>query len=218
MSKTRSDSWAANKSAVSDMQLRTRKKHGFDKTEALLPLIKPQVTLAMKAMDVVGLLSYLGKRNPLPRPVAPGDVVWMMDNVAYKGPKGVWQAEFVAAVFEGEPKCVVVDVVQVIARILGLADDAQEHATIEERLLPFLWDLRVGRKFTAVQGDKNLALGPTDSMGISSDILRVPRSAAGSTATSTAKVPEGVTGELQSWTYFADPEGWSVISGMRLRF
>ena len=213
MSKLRSDSWAANKSSVNDMQLRTRKKKGFDKTEALLPLIKPHVTLAMKAMDVVGLLSYFGKRNPLPRPVASGDVVWMLDNVAHKSSKNGWQAEYISAVFENDPKCTVMDVVQGIASIIGLADDAQERATIEERLMPFLWDLRVGRRFTAVHGDKRVVLGPTDSGGISSDIVRLPRSSPGSIARTTAKVPEGVTGVLQSWTYFAEPEGWSVISG-----
>lgn len=213
MSKTRSDSWAANKSSVNDMQLRTRKKRGFDKTEALLPLIKPHATLAMKAMDAVGLLSYLGRRNPLPRPVAPGDVVWMLDNVAHKSAKNGWQAEFISAVFEKEAKCAVMDVVQAIARIIGLADDAEERATIEERLMPFLWDLRAGRRFTAVHGDKKVVLGPTDSGGIASDMVRLPRSSPGSIARTTGKVPEGVTGVLQSWTYFAGPEGWSVISG-----
>lgn len=199
------------------MQLRTRKKKGFDKTEALLPLIRPHVTLAMKAMDVVGLLSYFGKRNPLPRPVAPGDVVWMLDNVAHKTKKG-WQAEFIAAVFEHDAKCAVVDVVQAIASLIGLADDAQERDTIEERLMPFLWDLRVGRRFTAVHGDTRVVLGPTDSRGISSDIVRLPRSSPGSIATTTAKVPESVSGVLQSWTYFAEPEGWSVISGTHTHF
>lgn len=217
MSKTRSDSWAANKSSINDMQLRTRKKKGFDKTEALMPLIKPHVTLAMKAMDVVGLLSYFGKRNPLPRNVASGDVVWMLDNVAHKTRKG-WQTEYISAVFEHDPKCVVMDVAQAIAGIIGLADDAQERATIEERLMPFLWDLRVGRRFTAEHGDRRIVLGPTDAMGIASDVVRLPRSSPGSYARTTAKVPQGVTGVLQSWTYFSEPEGWSVISGMHPHF
>lgn len=195
------------------MQLRTREKKGFDKTEALLPLIKPHITMAKKAMDVVGLLSYFGKRNPLPRPVASGDVVWLLDNIAHNSSKKGWQAEYISAVFENDPKCRVMDVAQGVAKIIGLADDAQERATIEERLMPFLWDLRVGRKLTAVHADKRMVLGPTDSMGISSDMVSLPRSSPGSTARTTAKVPEGVTGELESWTYFAEQEGWSVISG-----
>ena len=210
---SRADSWAA-KSAAHDMQLRTRKKQGFDKTEALLPLIKPQLSLAMKAMDVVGLLPYIGKRNLLTRLVAAGDEVWMLDNVAHKNSNNGWQAEFVAAVFEKESKCVVVDVVQIVAQLIGLADDAEERATIEERILPFLWDLRVGRKFTAVHGDKNMVLGPTDSGGISSNMVSLPQGSPGTIARTTAIAPQGVTGILQSWTYFADPEGWSVISGM----
>lgn len=197
------------------MQLRTRKQRGFDEAEAALPHIKPHVSLAMKAMDIVGLLSYLGRRNPLPRPVAPGDVVWMLDNVAFKpSEKSGWQTEFVAAVFEKEPKCTVVDVVQIIARVIGLADDAQENATIEERLMPFLWDLRAGRRFTVVHGDKKMVLGPSDSGGISSDMMRLPPSAPGSIPKTTANVPQGVTGILQSRTYFAEPEGWAVISGV----
>ncbi|SPO05108.1 related to actin cytoskeleton organization and biogenesis [Cephalotrichum gorgonifer] len=212
MSASRSDSWAA-KTSAGDMQLRTRKKRGFEKTEAALPLTKPSTSLAMKAVDVVGLLSYFGKRNPLPRPVRAGDVVWMLDNVAYKSGSGdSWQAEFVSAVFEGEPKCAVVDVVQVIARLISLADDAQELATIEERLMPFLWDVRAGRRFTAVHADKKFVLGPTDSKGISSDIVRLPPSAPGSITRTSATVPAGVHGLLQSWTYFAEPEGWSVVS------
>jgi hypothetical protein len=207
----------AARAAVKDMQLRTRKQRDFDTFEAMLAPIhaRPPLSLATKAMDIIGLLSHFGKRNPLQRPVAAGDVVWMLDNVAFKqGSKGSWQAEFVTAVYENEPKCTVIDVARVLARIIGLAETAQELATIEERLLPFLWDVRVGRKLAAVHGDTKMVLGPTDSRGISADNVRLPRSAPGSIARTSATVPHGVSGILQSWTYFAEPDGWAVISGM----
>ncbi|CAI4213338.1 unnamed protein product [Parascedosporium putredinis] len=105
-----------------------------------------------------------------------------------------------------------VDLVGVIARIIGLADEAQEFETLEERLLPFVWDLRPGRKLTAVHSDKRLALGPTGPNGIAGDVVKLPAGEAGALAKTHAAVPQGVTGMLSSWTYFAEPEGWSVVS------
>lgn len=158
-------------------------------------------------------LSYLGSHNPLGRPVTDDDVVWLLDNTAYKGSRfGGWQAEFVAAVFEKEPKCKVVDMVTGIAEKLGLADDAEELKTIEERLIPFLWDVRPARQVRVVHQGKELTLGPTGRNGISTDILKVNDQPSGTAVKSSAAVPQGATGMLDMKTYFAAPEGWAVLS------
>lgn len=211
----RSDSWAA-KASADEMQLKARKARRFEETEAALPLLKI-ASLPAQLLNVTNVLAHLGRRNPLARQVTKDDVVWMLDNVAFKpGRFNSWQAEFVTAVFERESKERLVDLVGVIARIIGLADEAQEFETLEERLLPFVWDLRPGRKLTAVHSDKRLALGPTGPNGIAGDVVKLPAGEPGALAKTHASVPQGVTGMLSSWTYFAEPEGWSVVSGMSL--
>lgn len=195
------------------MQLKTRKERRFNETEAILPSTLKKASLPSQLVNAVELLSFLGSRNPLPRPVVPGDEVWILDNVAFKGPRGSgWQTEFVMAVFEKEPKCHLMDAVGILAGIIGLADEAHERKTIEERLLPFVWDLRPGRKLTAVHGSKRVTLGPTGTDGVSSDVISLPSSEPGTISKTVASVPDGVTGILQSWTYFSEPEGWSIIS------
>ncbi|PKS10892.1 hypothetical protein jhhlp_002650 [Lomentospora prolificans] len=210
-SAARSDSWAAKLSA-DEMQIKARKARKFEETEAALPILKI-TSLSTQLINVQGILAHLGNKNPLARQVTKDDVVWMLDNVAFKpGRFNSWQAEFVTAVFERESKERLVDLVGAIARIIGLADEAHEFATLEERLLPFVWDLRPGRRLAAAHGEKRLALGPTGPNGIASDLVKLPAGKPGALAKTNASVPQGVTGILSSWTYFAEPEGWSVIS------
>ncbi|TEA20467.1 Phosphatidate phosphatase APP1 [Colletotrichum sidae] len=197
---------------ATEMQKQTRKERRFDDVEAELP--NPNVpTLQSSFFTAGGLLSHLGSYNPWGRPVTDGDIVWLLDNTAFKPSRlGSWQAEFIAAVFEGEPKCKVVDIVQGIAGKLGIADDAEEFKTIEERILPFLWDVQPARQLRVVQHKKELKLGPSASNGISTDTLKIPDQPAGTTVTSSAAVPRGTTGLLEMKTFFAAPEGWAVIS------
>ncbi|OLN81935.1 Phosphatidate phosphatase APP1-like protein 3 [Colletotrichum chlorophyti] len=195
-----------------EMQKQTRKERRFDEIEAELP--SPTVpTLKAAYFTASGLLSHLGSYNPLGRPVTDDDIVWLLDNTAYKPSRlGGWQAEFVAAIFEKEPKCRVVDIVQGIAQKLGLADDAEELQTIEERILPFLWDVQPARHLRVVNQKKELKLGPSASNGISTDILKIHDQPSGSTVTSSAAVPRGAAGILEMQTFFAAPEGWAIIS------
>ena len=197
------------------MQLRTRREFGFDEVEASLP--NPKLTQLPQLLSATGVLSYLGSHNPLGKPVTGKDVVWLFDNTAFKPSRlGSWQAEFVAAVFEQEPKCTVADMVSGIAGKLGLADDAEQLKTIEERLMPFLWDIRPGRQIRAVQDQKEIKLGPTGPNGISSDIIRIPTSESGTLVKTSASTPSGTQGLLDAHTYFADPDGWAIISGVPL--
>jgi hypothetical protein len=215
MSTTKSKDASGAAQLANTMQHKTRKEHKFDETEAALPVVRPERPLStFEFLEPSSILSHLGSRNPMGKPVMAGDILWILDNVAFRPSRlSSWQAEFTVAVFENEPKCAVVDVVSVIANILGLADESGEYRTIEERLMPFLWDLRRGRQVLAQQQDKTLKLGPTGTGGVAHDVVKVPKAEEGTIVKSDALVPKGVTGILQSWTYFAEPEGWSVVSG-----
>lgn len=203
---------------AADMQLRTRKEKKFDEVEAELPEpSKP--TVAAKRFSVGGALNSLSKLNPFARAAGKGDVVWLFDNTAYKhGHFSSWEAEFVAAVFEEEPKSRVVDMVSGVARVLGLADDAEERKTIQERLMPFIWDTEASKTVTAKQegSHKELKLSPTGFNGISSTVLKVPSHSKGAFAKSSAKIPSGVPGLLGMQTYYAGQTGWGFISGRHL--
>jgi hypothetical protein len=199
---------------ASTMQLRTRKAHRFDEIESSLPIpLLPNVQTSF--LSASGLLSHLGSRNPFAKPVTDEDVVWLFDNTAFKPSRfGSWQAEFVTAVFEQEPKCAVVDIVATVARIIGLADNSAEMKTIEERLIPFLWDIRPGRHTRAITQKKEVKLGPTGPNGVSSDILKIPDAESGTLVKTSASVPSGTKGTLQMQTFYADPDGWAVVSGI----
>lgn len=196
------------------MQWRTRRERHFDEIESTLPspneAPEPQ---ARRCWSVSGLLNRLGKLNPLSRP-ATKDIVWLLDNTAFQSTPGAhWHAEFVAAVFEREDKGRLVDVVTGIARVTGLADDAEERRTVEERVLPFLWDLCPARTISALHQGRSLKLGPTNINGLSSNLLRIPSSINGSLVRTSSKVGAGDGAIPHMQTYYAGPDGWGVISG-----
>lgn len=198
-----------------DMQLRTRKEKKFDEVEASLPDPK-KPTVETKRFSIGGALNSLSRLNPFASAAGKGDVVWLFDNTAYKtGRFSSWEAEFVAAVFEEEPKSKVVDMVSGVARVLGLADDAEERKTIQERLMPFVWDTQASKTITVKQegSSKELKLAPTGFNGVSSTVLKVPSHHKGAFAKSSAKIPSGVPGLLGMETYYAGPSGWGFISG-----
>lgn len=197
-----------------EMQLRTRKERKFDDVEAGLP--DPTTASArIPSVSIGGLLTKIGNLNPFGRPVADGDLVWLLDNTAFRHSRlGSWQAEFVAAVFERDARCKVVDIVAGVASAVGLADDAEERKTIEERLMPFLYDIRIARTLKLEHDGKELKLGPTNINGISSQVIKVASNDKGTFVKAKASVPRGVGGILDMQTYYAGPEGWGIISGM----
>jgi hypothetical protein len=60
---------------------------------------------------------------------------------------------------------------------------------------------------------EKLVLGPGGRNAISSDIKSLPQARDGDIVTSNARVPEGTNGVLSMKTFYAEPEGWAVISG-----
>lgn len=200
-------------SDASSLENRTRIEHGFPKAEA--SLVSIGATKFSKVNKLRDVLSYLGSSNPLSTPIAKDDVVWLLDNVAYRGPGGAWHAEFVTAAFSSKVSAKLVDVVGDIADHVGLAKGDSEEAVIESRIVPFVMDVRPGRHVNVtVDGTSKLRLGPGGRNGISSDIKKLSVSAkGGQVATVKAEVPQGTIGILESKTVFAEPEGWAVISG-----
>lgn len=199
------------------MQQETRKKQKFAEMESELDPRLEALQASFSSPTADKFLSYLGSRNPLGRPVTAYDAVWLLDNTAFKSPTGDWQAEFVAAVFERNSRPKRIDLVTRVASMLKIADDADEKKVLEERMMPFLWEIRPARKIKVDHQGKILKLGPTGRNGISTDIVKLPAQPNGTTVKSTAAVSRGATGVLEMKTVFAEPQGWAVISGMSTR-
>jgi hypothetical protein len=221
------------------LQNETRSRHHFLEAEAELPmqtqyghLQSPVTAKAVASTTVNSLLSYLGTKNPLPQPIKSNDTVWLMDNVAFRAADtNEWEAEFVAAVFEQHESKSIEEAVSAVAEKIGLADDEEAKKTIASRIHPFLQDILPGREVHAVHGvgsrdeetaeaegggapteTTKLTLGPGGHNGISSDRRPLPHAEDGSRVPAVADVPEGVNGLLRMTTFYAEPEGWAVIS------
>jgi len=192
----------------SSLQSQTRSERGFPDAEQSL-----YGSFAAKGAKAAGFLSYLGSRNPLPVPIKEDDSVWLLDNVAFRGKNGTWEAEFVAAAFEGEPSARLVDSVGDVARLLGLAKGSSEEAVVEHRIKPFVTEILPGRQAKIdFNKSKQIRLSPGGRNGISSDVRQLPHAANGSLVTSLADVPDGTRGILEMKTKYAEPDGWAVIS------
>lgn len=181
----------------SSLQSQTRSERGFPETEKSL-----YNTFTAKSAKAAGYLSYLGSRNPLPVPIRECDSVWLFDNVAFRGRNGHWEAEFVAAAFEGEPSARLVDYVGDVARLLRLAKGSKEEAVVEHRIKPFVTEILPGRqvKIDFNRGSKMVKLSPGGRNGISSDLRQLPPAMDGDVVTSIADVPVGTTGILEMRT------------------
>lgn len=203
------------------MQLRTRKENKFDQVESSLPDPRVPRLEASQLPGLSGFLNRLGNLNPFGKPVTGDDIVWLLDNTAFKPPpcgaSSPWHAEFVTAVFEREAKGRVADMVTSVVRAVGLADDAVERKTVEERVMPFLWDVRPARTITAVhaQHDTHIRLGPTNVNGIASNVLKIPSSSEGSLVKASTRLGGGEGAIVDMQTYYAGPDGWGIISGAR---
>ncbi len=210
-----------------DMQKRTRKERRFSRTEADLPdatqhtsysLLRSLTRKEGASARITDLLSILGTHTPLPAPVESNDSVWLLDNVAYLGPDGQWEAEYVAAVFAQRTSHRISDAVLQVADRLGLSREDPVIATIEKRLVPFLLEIQPGRQVEALHGGyTRITLSPSGRNGITSDVVRLPEAPAGMAVPTTAEVPAGANGLLQAKTFFAAPDGWGIISGKPCR-
>ncbi|KAI0454227.1 hypothetical protein F5B21DRAFT_514826 [Xylaria acuta] len=201
-----------------EMQQRTRKERRFDETERDLPDFSSKIstiTAEPTTKDkLYAALSYLGKRNPFSRPITASDTVWLLDNTAYRDEKtGRWEAEYVAAMFSQHSSSPVIDAVGAIADKINLEERDPAYKTIEERLGPFVQDIKPGTHVRALYGGRSpMKLGPSGHNGISSQIKKLPGSNDGNVVPTFARVPKGANGLLEMRTFYADAEGWGVIS------
>ncbi|KXJ86781.1 hypothetical protein Micbo1qcDRAFT_125763 [Microdochium bolleyi] len=202
------------------MQEETRKQRKFEKTESDLSSVElRQSTASASKFSPTGklqdILSYFGTKNPFPRTIGADDTVWLLDNTAYRNAKtGKWETEYVAAMFSQHASCTIVDAVNAVAQQIDLQEADDGYPTLEERLMPFLQDIRPGTTVRVLHGGQSppLKLGPSGRNGISSDIKQIPDSTDGLVTTTFAKVPKGANGILEGRTFYAEPEGWGVIS------
>ncbi|KAJ2989689.1 hypothetical protein NUW58_g3344 [Xylaria curta] len=184
------------------MQQRTRKERRFDETERDLPDLSGRVSTATVAPTTLdrfwSVLSYLGKKNPLPRPITASDTVWLLDNTAYRDAKtGLWEAEYVAAMFSQHSSSAIIDAVSAIADKIDLDE----------------CDPARGTHVKALYGGKSLLkLGPSGHNGISSEVKKLHGGKDGEVVPTVARVPEGANGLLEMKTFHAEAEGWGVIS------
>ncbi|KAL2264906.1 hypothetical protein VTJ83DRAFT_7416 [Remersonia thermophila] len=159
-------------------------------------------------------LSYLRSNGSSPPHIAFDEVVCLMDNTAFRGSNGKWEAEFVAAVFEQCGPVTAIDLVGDVASMLGLSNEDQGEQTIEKRISPFIMEPQPGRqvRINFDDGKKEIVLCPSGENGISSDVKEVPGASGGYVARSVAIVPPGASGMFEMFTFHAEPEGWAVIS------
>ncbi|TGJ83012.1 hypothetical protein E0Z10_g5750 [Xylaria hypoxylon] len=201
-----------------EMQQRTRKERCFDDTERDLPDFSrshSSVASALTTTDkLYAALSYLGMKNPFPRSITAKDTVWLLDNTAYRNEKtGLWEAEYVAAMFSQDSSSAFVDAVSAIAGKIDLEERDPAYKTLEERIWPFVQDIKPGTQVKVLYGGKSLmTLGPGGHNGISSEIKTLPGGNDGEIMPTFARVPKGANGLLEMKTFYAEAEGWGVIS------
>jgi hypothetical protein len=199
-----------------EMQEHTRKERRFDETERDLPGRISKITSKLATKEILyTALSYLGPKNPLRRSITANDTVWLLDNTAYRDEKtGSWQAEYVAAMFSQHSSCAVIDAVAAIAKKIELEERDPAYKTLQERLFPFLQDIKPATQLDVLYDGKSpMRLGPSGVNGISNDTKALPGSDDGAIVPTLAKVPEGANGILEMKTVFADAEGWGIVSG-----
>ncbi|CCC08842.1 unnamed protein product [Sordaria macrospora k-hell] len=200
------------RSESSMLEHQTWRDQGFEPAETSLANMMKSQGLVQK-FKVTHLLSYLGRLNPIPIGVSKNDAVWLFDNVAFRGPNGTWQAEFVTAVFDARVSTKFVEIVGDIAEKVGLSKGDKQEKTIEQRITPFLMEVLPGRRVDIKFGESTaLRLGPGGRNGVSSDLKKLPDSAAGTVVKSAAEVPSGAGGLLEMNTFYTEPKGWAVIS------
>ncbi|KAI9645067.1 hypothetical protein NHQ30_005801 [Ciborinia camelliae] len=198
--------------STTSLQVQARIRNQFPETESSLPNLPRTSTNSLRD----NVLSHLGPHNPFPKPVSKDDTVWLFDNTAYRNHiTGKWEAEFVTAVWATDSGKYVPEIVGDIVGRVGADGDRGEDEIVEERLRPFLMDVRPGR-FVDIdsehQGNEKLRLGPGGKDGVSSDIRKLKDCKDGEVVTWKARVPNGAEGILEMRTVFAEPEGWGVIS------
>ncbi|POS83738.1 hypothetical protein EPUL_003167, partial [Erysiphe pulchra] len=164
-------------------------------------------------------LEHLSQTFEIPpeatRNIAVNDTVWALDNTAYRTAEGKWQARFDVVVFGQDTGNRVVSTVVDVAKMLNIGISDGSRQLIIERLGLLLQPALQGKIVEilfAAQKSSMLRTSPTGSSGISSDIQDLPCFHGIHTVRSVVNAPSGAKGLLEMTTFFAEPEGWGIIS------
>ncbi|KAK5105579.1 hypothetical protein LTS08_001856 [Lithohypha guttulata] len=197
----------------------------FEKlTKAGVSSISSTAALKLPGAAIEGLFGWLGIKNPLIRNArADRNEVWILDNTAFKASNSAaWEAEFVTAFFQhgrGDLTMAAAAIVDAVGLDGNPGADKDKKAIIEERLKPFVDAIAPARTLPVViqpQGGETThqILGPSNTNGISSQILEVADSSQQDGATIRVKSDTGVRHlpKATGVTRLVGPEGWAVIS------
>lgn len=198
-----------------------REQQGFPDVESKLPT---HIGGHSEGSILDRVFSFaLGDKNPLAKEAfADSEIVWLLDNTAYR-PNGDdntdWETEFVAAYFARHTGNDLKKAVASIADTIGvdgeLGDSDQEavQKKIEQRLRPFSTNISPAKYVNvAWAGRETRQLGPGGINGISSQILGDLGNHKGGDVVLTSPVEDGLGPHAPCSTFFAEPEGWTVIS------
>ena len=171
------------------------------------------------------ITSFFGDKNILAQEVNPQeDIVWLLDNTAYRPvldrPEECppWEAEFVVAYFTKDSGKDVSGWVAEIAETLGLGQQgdnrAEEEATIAKRLIPFVNTIQPARFVNVRFPDGEVQkLGPGGRNAISSETVGTMGSHQNGATLEVTAIPPEVAPHGSMLMHFAEPQGWTVVSG-----
>lgn len=203
------------------LERKTRSKGNFGTCERQLPVVASRFEIPLFD-SLTSYLTFFGFRNPFASEArARKEEVWLFDNYAYQPVNGLvkdshtWQAEFPVAYFKKNTGKDLSKMVASVGDNIGLGhNDEEAEKTIARRLQPFADAIAPARyvKITLPTG-KVQKLGPGGPNGISNQIVAdLGRFKTGNMAVNSA-IPSTLCPYGSMTTYFAGPEGWSVISG-----
>ncbi|KAL9084404.1 MAG: hypothetical protein Q9159_005238 [Coniocarpon cinnabarinum] len=167
-------------------------------------------------------------------PNAPTDIVWLLDNTAAQdaGDPSKWHYSMVAAFFTRNSGKIgqqlvshIVEEMQKAGFLSNKAEDAeQDRKRVEDRVLPFFREVVEGRKVEirvrkvppATEGEVEGSavaeheIGPSDENGVARNDITVDGQFGDGELTRAAAT--GGVEQVHSYTTYAAPEGWAVIS------
>jgi len=174
------------------------------------------------------MFSFLGSLNPVAKMIDPKDeCVWLLDCTAYR-PIHVYphssepfQAEVMAAFFKKDSGKDMSEAVANIADKIGSGSQGENkeeaERTIAQRLQPLADTIAPARSVDVKFPDGSMRrLGPGGRSAISKQTItelqqHKDREIVKAFAVDTSVIPHGPMN-----VYFAEPEGWLVVSGMSL--
>ncbi|KAL9131702.1 MAG: hypothetical protein Q9217_000443 [Psora testacea] len=199
----------------------TRSEGHFRETEARLPYF---LGSRFKLPLVDNISSYLGARNPLAKQVDPRtESVWLLDNTAYRPVHPYphkpqpFQAEFVAAYFQKNTGKDISKAVADIADKIGLkaqgGDEKEGERRIAERLQHFMDTIAPARLVTIeFPNGRKRKLGPGGRSAVSMETIVGLGEHKDGESIKIHTIPPELLPHGPMTTYFADPDGWLVIS------